>query len=454
VQAGGGGVPDSAGSQRRARVPNAATPSPTPSVSRPTPTPTPSPVPTPTPTHTPVPTPSPTPKQIQHVVILIQENRTVDNLFQGYPGADTVPAGMDSTGQSIPLQPIGFRVGFDIKHGLNGFLASWDNGKNDGFDLEGTVGNTQGYPHPEYGYVPAVQTQDYVNIAHQYVLGDRMFASNLDASFAAHQYLIAGQAGNAVNIPNGPWGCGSSSMVPTITMQRTIGPTEHPCFDYTTLADELDSVGQSWHMYAPQPHDPAWNWTAFHAIKHIYRQPEWFANVTWPETNVLTDVAAGRLAAVTWIIPSFTYSDHSGSHSAQGPKWVTSVVNAIGQSPFWNTTAIIVVWDDWGGWYDHVSPPQVDFDGLGFRVPLLVISPYAKQGYVSHVQYEFGSILKFVENNWGLSAMAASDARATSIGPDCFLFNAPPRPFTPFATTMKPSDFLREPPSDRPPDDE
>jgi phospholipase C len=391
---------------------------------------------------------------VQHVVILIQENRTVDNLFQGYPGADTASSGQTSTGQTVPLTSIGLRVPYDIKHGLTGYLSSYDGGKMDGFDLEKTFGPTGGRPNPQYGYVPANQSQEYFAIANQYVLGDRMFASNLDASFAAHQYLIAGQAGNSVDIPNGPWGCGSNSRVLTITPQRTFGPKERPCFDYQTLADELDQNGLSWHFYAPQPRDPAWNWNAYHAIKHIYRSPEWFTNVTWPETQVLTDVAAGHLAAVTWVVPRYTFSDHSGSHSAQGPEWVTNVVNAIGQSPFWNTTTIFVVWDDWGGWYDHVAPPQLDYDGLGFRVPLLVISPYAKQGYVSHVQYEFGSILRFAEDNWGLKTLAASDARANRIAPDCLNFNRLPRPFTPFPTQMKPLDFLHAPPSEQPPDNE
>src|SRR6202011_2275552 len=98
-----------------------------------------------------------------------------------------------------------------------------------------------------------------------------------------------------------------------------------------------------------------------------------------------SDIPAGQLAAVTWVVPSFANSDHARSMSTTGPQWVGSIVNAVGKSPFWDSTAIFIVWDDWGGWYDHVSPPQLDSLGFGIRVPLIVVSPYAKHGYVSHI---------------------------------------------------------------------
>ena len=128
-------------------------------------------------------------------------------------------------------------------------------------------------------------------------------------------------------------------------------------------------------------------------------------------------------------------------------------MNAVGGSRFWPSTAIFVMWDEWGGWYDHVPPPQVDYDGLGIRVPLLVISPYAKKNYVSHVQYEHGSLLRFIEDQFGLAHLAASDARANSPANDCFDFSQPPRAFKKIPAAVPAEFFLTQPPDTRIPDD-
>ena len=148
-----------------------------------------------------------------------------------------------------------------------------------------------------------------------------------------------------------------------------------------------------------------------------------------PETNFFADVSKGTLPAVSWVSPSDENSDHAGFGKAdKGPAWVASVVNAIGGSQYWNSTAVIVLWEDWGGWYDHVPPPQLDYAGLGIRVPMIVISPYAKAGYVSHTQYEFGSVVKFVEDLWSMHRLGTSDVRAASMD-DVFDFSAKPRKF-------------------------
>jgi phospholipase C len=373
-------------------------------------------------------------RKIKHVVVIVQENRSFDNLFQGYPGADTVSSGKLSNGQTVALQPVSLAAPYDIEHVLSDFLAGYDNGNMDGFDKELAYGNLQGYPHPEYGYVPHSESTRYFAMAGQYVLADRMFASNVDASFVSHQYIIAAQANNAVDLPTGQWGCGGGSYdhVFTITPQRTLGPTEPPCFTYKTIADELDARKLTWRFYTPQLGFPGSEWSAFAAVSQIRNGPDWTNDVVSPEIKVLQDVANATLANVTWVVPSESNSDHPGIQTTTGPKWVASVVNAIGQSKFWSTTAIFVMWDEWGGWYDHVTPPYVDSDGLGIRVPLLVISPYAKKGYVSHVTYEHGSILRFMEDRFGLARLAASDRRATSPEADCFDFTQAPRPFTPF----------------------
>ena len=385
---------------------------------------------------------------IKHVVILIQENRSFDNLFQGYPGADTVSSGQTSTGQSVPLQPIPIHVGFDVAHGLGDFLNSCDGGsqgvtcKMDGFDRERVVGRTP-FTLPMYSYVPAADTALYVQLAQQYVLADENFQSHLDASFVGHQYLIAGQAHRAVNLPHGVWGC--PAKVSTLNDDRTVGPNERACFDEPTIASEIDARGGglTWRMYAPRGRDPGNNWIAFRAIKRVYYGREWGTNIRRPSSTLLSDIGRGFLPSVSWVVPSFVESDHEGAANRMGEEWVSTVVNAIGQSAFWNSTAIFVVWDDWGGFYDHVPPVYLDYDGLGFRTPLLVISPYAKANYVSHTQYEYGSVLQFVEDVFGLRRLAASDTRANSLIPDCFNPSQKARAFKSLPTTMRPTDFVR-----------
>ncbi len=265
-------------------------------------------------------------------------------------------------------------------------------------------------------------------MAGQYVLADHMFTSHIDASYASHQYIIAGQANHAVDLPSGDWGCAGDKRdkVKTLTATRTYGPKESPCYDAQTIADELENKGLSWRYYASSP---TYFWSAYQAISHIYSGSD-FANVVSPPSQILTDVPDGTLASVTWVTPLWGFSDHASSNSTLGPQWVTSVVNAIGESRFWDSTAIFIFWDEWGGWYDHVPPPYVDYDGLGFRVPLLVISPYARKNHVAHTQFEHGSILRFVEDTFGLARLAASDTRANSPAQDSFDFHQPPRAFS------------------------
>jgi phospholipase C len=164
-------------------------------------------------------------------------------------------------------------------------------------------------------------------------------------------------------------------------------------------------------------------------------------------------VGAGKLANVTWIIPDYVDSDHSGAKSTTGPSWVASLVNAVGGSRFWDSTAVFVIWDDWGGWYDHVSPPQLDVQGLGFRVPMLAISPYSKVNYVSHVQYESAGILNFVESVFDLPALQAADKRANGFD-DIFDFTKKPRPYSATQAHTQAQHFVRAKPSLIPPDDD
>ena len=382
--------------------------------------------------------------KIKHVIYVIQENRSFDNLFQGYPGADTVSQGMNSHGQTITLQPVSLGKRYQIDHSAYAMFAACNgtgslqgtNCRMNGFDNEESYG---GPPNPQYVYVPHDESQPYFDMAHEWVVADRMFQSQLDESFVAHQYAIAAQAQSSVDLPAYIlWGCegGPTDTVSTITQNRNPGgPQQRACFDYVTLGDELDAAKLSWRFYSIRyDNDAGGNggtWSGYQAVKHIFRGPDWKNDVVTPNWKFITDVRAGKLANFTWITPACAESDHTECGGIYGPSWVSAIVNTVGKSQFWNSTAIFVQWDDWGGYYDHVAPPFEDYDGVGFRVPLLVISPYAKKGFVSHTQFETASVLRFAEDLFGLPHMAAADARAASPTVDCFDFARQPRAFVP-----------------------
>ncbi|MGA8574906.1 MAG: alkaline phosphatase family protein [Candidatus Cybelea sp.] len=396
--------------------------------------------------------------KIDHIVFIIQENRSFDNLFQGYPGADTVSSGENSSGETIPLQPESLADRYDIDHSAQAMFEACDGTgtipgthcRMDGFNKERSY---FGPRNPQYVYVPHDESKPYFDMAHHWVVADRMFASQLDESFVAHQYIIAAQADSTVNLPLLRWGCGGErkDTVPTITQDRTIGPNVHPCFDYQTLGDELDAVKHSWRFYASKygsgSSDGGSGWSGFSAVKHIRYGPDW-KNVISPNWRFIADVRAGTLANFTWITPVCDDSDHLNCGGGYGPSWVAALVNTVGKSKFWSSTAIFVTWDDWGGLYDHVAPTYKDYDGLGFRVPLLVISPYAKQNFVSHVHYETASVLRFAEDLWGLDRLAAADQRANSPALDCFDFKRKPRPFVKIRAPQPPRFFMHPLPDD------
>ncbi len=200
------------------------------------------------------------------------------------------------------------------------------------------------------------------------------------------------------------------------------------CWSAKTLGDEMDDAGLSWAYYASPYNGDGGLWSAYQNIRQIYFGKDWTKDVISPQTDFFDDVSKGKLRNVSWITPTCENSDHAGCGSKTGPSWVASIVNAVGKSKYWDSTAIFIFWDEYGGWYDPESPGRVDYDGLGFRIPMLIVSAYAKEGYVSHTRYEHGSILRFAEDTFGLGQLAASDSRATPPD-DAFDFNAPPRKF-------------------------
>jgi phospholipase C len=389
---------------------------------------------------------------IQHVVFIIQENRSFNNLFMGFPKAKTQNYGYDMHGNKIVLHSQTLKTEWDIDHSANAFFVACDGtGKLPGTQCKMDGWNDQyagpgGYPRNfAYAYTPLSEIQPYWDMAKQYVLADRMFPSNLDGSFIAHQYAVAAYASHAVDYPDSSWGCqgGPHDTIQTLTEQRTIGPRTPVCFDNPTLGNAADAVGVSWRFYTGPIGGDGGLWSAYAADSAIYGEPDWTTKVVSPPSQVLTDLAAGKLANITWITPTYVNSDHAGMNASGGPAWVTSVVNAIGTSKYWKSTAIFIIWDDPGGWFDPVKPVLKDYDGLGFRIPMIVISPYAKKGYVTHVQYETASVLRYMEDNFGLPQLAASDRRAKDPAGDALDYTQKPRAFTKIAGS-KPNAFWIE----------
>jgi phospholipase C len=431
---------------------------------------------------------------LQHIVVIFQENRTPDNLFQDpvliSRGADIANSGLNSKGQAIPLSPIDLGTAgsspqnYDLSHANAAFVSMYDGGKMDGANLIpcSPAANCPPNAHanPQYMYVKPADVQPYFAMAEQYTFGDRMFQTNQGPSFPAHQFIISGTSAPttgsnhfaAENPSQSPAGC----IAPLTNRVRMIDPTgsetnpapQYPCFEHPTLTDLLNTKGVTWRYYAPSPGSI---WTGPDAIQHMCQQqtvngtltctgPDWTNNVVIPQSQVLVDIANGKLAQVSWVIPNGRSSDHAVSNDGSGPSWVSAIVNAIGDSPYWANTAIIITWDDWGGWYDHVAPKVIN-DGAswgsgyvyGFRVPLIVVSPYAKTSYISHTTHDFGSILKFIETTYNLPSLGYADTPADDLS-DCFNLTHAPNTFHAIPAALKASFFINDkrPPTD--PDDD
>jgi phospholipase C len=422
-------------------------------------------------------------KYIKHVVIVVQENRTYDNFFATFPGGDGATYGyylkrvgtkFVKTKINLVEQPL---IGNqDVDHGSRAYNVSCDGTDTypkthcdmDGFNLQYVDGNKQHlastYP---YMYINPSDIQPYWTMAQQYGLSDHMFTTQGSGSFTAHLDLVAGgsqlkPSWSLIDYPSNfnDWGCGASGE--TTSRLTTNGkyfpyyskkPGPAPCLTYPTktMRDLLDTAGLSWKYYTPKyvAGTMGAEWDAFAAISDVYNDPnEWGTNVSWPETNIFNDITNNALPAVSWVIPEDNNSDHPwgpGRKIDDGPAWVSSIVNAVGQSSYWDSTAIIVTWDDFGGYFDHEPPPLFDkMGGLGFRVPMIVVSPYVAPNTISKTPYEFASILKFVEQNFALPSMHTTDERATSIV-DMFNFTQQPRPFVTIPSAHTKEYFLHQP---------
>lgn len=458
---------------------------------------------------------TPSKSTIKHVVIVIQENRSFDNFFATFPGADGTTTGKAKTmpsniadacksdgmpvitkPTSVPLTKVsllgkGFPGNFgmdqDLDHIHTGYLLMMNHNKMDGWDVTKFGANGEGTPTCTYSYqyVDPNDIKPYWDMATKYVLADHTFQTQGSGSFTGHQDLIA--AGTKISASEAlidnpsyfPWGCDANDSVVTAVIKKGSqkvypfgGP--FPCLEYDTMRDLLDAKGVSWKFYAMpvqkesgcEHGDTAGIWSAFDAIKAVRYSDEWHTNVTRTNKAIFSDIDAGNLPAVSWITPDGVESDHpmerkhppcqpgKGPLADSGPEWVASIVNAVGQSKYWNSTAVVVVWDDWGGFFDHVVPPlpRTWTGGPGFRVPMLIVSSRVK-AHVEHSTYKFGSILRFVEENWGLGSLGQDDAHSNSIG-NAFDLNMSPRRFHTIGSKLPKSYFLKQPPSYVAPDSE
>lgn len=365
---------------------------------------------------------------IQHIVFIIKENRTFDQYFGTYPGANGATSAVMSTGQTVRLVHAPDPPPRDISHGWFDAVQGVDGGKMDLFDIvsgSNLNGDLLGLSQLSQSDLP-----NYFKYAKHFVLADNMFSSIQGASFVNHLYTVGAQSSNIFTQPSpSQTNGGSCDSIPgTFTYvwndDNTVTQT-FPCVDFTTLADELQSAGVSWKFYASLLGQPGYPFTTLAAISHIRFSSLWNNVVDHKLFN--QDAQSGNLPAVSWLIPTAGNDEHPPSGTCPGENWTVATLNAIMSGPDWNTTAVFIMWDDFGGFYDHVRPPVVDKFGLGPRVPLLIVSPYAIAGKISHTQYEPSSILKFIEERFGLPPLTARDANANSTT-DSFNFNQAPLP--------------------------
>jgi phospholipase C len=365
---------------------------------------------------------------LTHIVFIVKENRTFDHYFGTFPGANGTTSGMISTGQVIPLGHAPDRHPRNVDHSYQACVTAVNNGAMDRFDL--LKGANLDGDYLAYTQYTEADIPNYFAYARNFVLADAFFSSLTGPSFPNHLYTVGAQSGGVVGNPvdsGWRWGCDAPGRSTVLVMDDSgsIMP-EYPCFDFKTLADSLEEKGISWKYYAPGQGKAGYIWSALNAISHIRFSSLWDEHVA-PTEAFVQDAINGQLPAVSWVIADYPLSEHPPASVCAGENWTVEQLNAVMLGPDWNSTAVFLTWDDFGGLYDHVTPPYADNFGFGPRVPLLIISPWAKAGYISHTTLEFSSVLKFIETRFGLSPLTQRDADANNVF-DCFDFSQPPLP--------------------------
>lgn len=382
---------------------------------------------------------------IKRVIYLMLENRSFDNVFGRFPGVNGSTAGV-LLGEEVPLIKSPDWLPGDLPHDRAAALSSLNGGKLDNFGL-GVWGTVYGYSVFDEQQIP-----NYFRWAREYAISDNFFASALGPSYPNHFYFVAGQAGGVIDNPENiearvdrvndkiykSWGCdaiGDDVFVFVLDEQGNL--TKHDtCFTFRTVADQLDEVGVDWTYYAADWGQSGYFWNAFNGIRDVfYDKPYWDAHIRSVD-RLVQDIEANRLPAVTWVTPRFELSDHPPYSSAFSHNWVTDITNALMESDLWSESVLFITWDEWGGFYDHVMPKAIDEVGLGFRVPLLTISPYARRGLIDDEVGEFSTPLRFISDNWGLDPLTPRIANTHNME-HLFDFSKPPRPPSPTTTRAK-----------------
>lgn len=359
---------------------------------------------------------------IEHFIVVVQQNHTFDNYFGTYPGANGIPEGVcmptsfenQNTGSCVAPFEITDHAISDLSHSDTTFAGQFRNGQMNGFVATLNKLNQDGTL--SMGYFDDSTIPFYWNLADQYVLFDNYFSSAHTGSVTNRMFLVAGRPGDETNrIPEGGFG------------------------DIPTIFDRLQERGISWKFYV-KDYDPELNYRDLAELDYLPPQVQWVPLLAYdrflddPELSsrivdldeYYRDLENGTLPAVSYVL-LLGATEHPISDLSLGERATRTMIHTLMQSDFWESSAFFITYDDWGGWYDHVPPPQIDERGLGFRVPALLVSPYARMGHIDHTQLEHTSVLKFIEENWNIPPLAERDAKASNFL-SAFDFSAAPRP--------------------------
>ncbi len=364
---------------------------------------------------------------IKHVVFLIKENHSFDNLFARFPRADgTSTARVGNRIIRLGVTPYPSTV--DVVHSRDAILTAVNGGKMNRFYLIPRAVD-HGVDYSDTAYTRR-EIPNYWSYASHFTLADHFFSTAMASSFPNHLAMITSTPlhvdGDPVESSYNPrsWGCDGAPGTRVDELVDGAHRKVKPCFNAQTLADEADAHHVSWRYYAPPRGQIGYIWSTFDSIRHIRYSRLWSTHVV-PEEDFVDDVSHGKLASITWLIPDLVVSDHPPASICSGENWTVEQINAIMRSKFWRSTLIVLTWDDFGGFYDHVPPPRLSQLIYGPRVPAVFISPYSRAGFIDHSMYSFDSVLRYMENLFHLGHLSQLDANARSVGQSLELHQKP-----------------------------